>query len=156
MGDLRVLCQNFVLAGLNEREFSLTKIFVDGASRGNPGPAAAGVVFQDEKGKVLHLISRKIGVTTNNVAEYSALIFALQGALILGLKEVQIFTDSELLARQFSGDYKVRDAFLKLLANFVSHLCAGFKKVSLTHVPREENRLADAEANRALDGESFL
>ena len=127
--------------------------FVDGASRGNPGPAALGVVFQDPKGKVIKNLSVRIGITTNNVAEYYALIFALQGAIIMGAGELEVFTDSELVARQFAGEYKIKEASLKMLFLLIEHLRGGFKKLTVTHVPREKNKLADAEANRALDHE---
>ena len=129
---------------------------MDGASRGNPGPASIGVVFQNEKTGDARCLSKRIGVTTNNVAEYSALLFAMQEALVLGLKELNIFTDSELLAKQFSGEYRVKDPLLKLLSLFVTHLGRAFRELRVTHVPREENVLADREANRALDQESFL
>ena len=127
-------------------------VFVDGASRGNPGPAAIGVVFQEKKGKTLKKISLAIGLATNNVAETLALIFALQEAIIMKAEDLQVFTDSELIARQFSGEYKIKDASLKLLALLVNHLRQGFKHVSVTHVPREKNKLADEAANEALDG----
>jgi len=128
--------------------------FIDGASRGNPGAAAAGVVISDERGERSRL-SVRIGITTNNVAEYYALILALQEALILKAQEIQIFTDSELVAKQFSGEYKIKDASLKMLSLFVRQLKKGFKKVSVTHVPREENKLADSLANEALDQDLF-
>lgn len=127
--------------------------FVDGAARGNPGPAAAGVVLQDAEGKTVKTLSVAIGHATNNVAEYAALILALQEALLLGAKELKVCTDSELVAKQWSGDYKIKDASLKLLYLLASHLKSGFKKLEVTHVPRERNRLADREANRALDSQ---
>ena len=130
-------------------------VFVDGASRGNPGPASIGVVFQDEKGHTFKALSEKIGAATNNTAEYLALIFALQEALMLGMKELEIFADSELLVKQCRGEYKVREESLKQFAALVKHLRQGFRKVTISHVPRERNKLADAEANKALD-EGFL
>ena len=128
-------------------------VYVDGASRGNPGSAAIGVVFQDEKGRVLKKISLKIGETTNNVAEYAALVFALQEAVLMRLESLQIFTDSELMAKQFAGVYKIKEPSLKVLNVFVSHLRGAFHEVTLTHIPREKNKLADQEANKALDQE---
>jgi ribonuclease HI len=125
--------------------------YVDGASRGNPGPASVGVVIQSADGEAVKTLSKTIGVTTNNVAEYTALLLALQEAVMLGAKELQIFTDSELVAKQWSGDYKIKDATLKVLFLLASHLKPAFKKLAVTHVPREQNKLADAEANRALD-----
>ncbi len=129
--------------------------FIDGASRGNPGPASLGVVLQEASGKEIKSLSIKIGVATNNTAEYYALIFALQEAMILGLDELEVFTDSELVARQFGGQYKVKEASLQALWILVAHLRQGFKKLTVTHIPREKNRLADAAANKALD-QSFL
>ena len=129
--------------------------YVDGASRGNPGPASVGVVIQDAEGKPLKTISARIGTATNNIAEYYALIFALQEAMIFGAKELQIYTDSELVARQFSGQYKIKEASLQQLFLLVTQLKRGFKKLSVNHVPREQNKLADAAANQALDS-SFL
>lgn len=126
-------------------------VFIDGASRGNPGPASAGVVFQDSDGQTVKSLSIRIGHATNNVAEYSALIFALQEALMMRVKELKIFTDSELLAKQFNGEYKVKEDTIKVLYQFVSHLRKGFKSLRLSHIPREQNKLADKEANKALD-----
>ena len=125
--------------------------FVDGAARGNPGPAAAGVVLQDPEGKTLKTLSVALGHATNNVAEYAALVLALQEALLLGAKELKVHTDSELVARQWSGQYKIKDANLKVLFLLASHLKSGFKKLEVCHVPREQNQLADDQANRALD-----
>lgn len=127
------------------------RVFIDGASRGNPGEAAIGVVFQDLKGGVVKSLSLKIGTATNNVAEYCALIFALQEALIMRVQELEVFTDSELVARQFNGEYKIKEAGLRPLFLIAKNLTRGFKDVRLGHVPRSENKLADREANRALD-----
>lgn len=131
---------------------------IDGASRGNPGAAAIGVVFLGAGGEPAKTISRAIGTATNNTAETLALIFAMQEALIAGTKKLEVFTDSELVARQFSGEYRVKEPSLKQLHLLVSHLRSGFDEVTVKHVPREKNKLADAEANRALDsaGEASL
>ncbi len=115
-----------------------------------------GVVFQDPEGRTAAEISQSIGHATNNVAEYSALIFALQEGIILGAKELEIRTDSELLARQFHGQYKVKDSSIKFLYTFVRHLLRGFDKVTVTHVPREQNKTADRLANEALDGKDLF
>ena len=130
--------------------------FVDGAARGNPGPAAAGVVLQDAEGKTLKTLSVALGHATNNIAEYAALVLALQEALLLGAKELKVHTDSELVAKQWSGDYKVKDASLKVLYLLASHLKGGFKKLEVVHVRRELNQLADDEANRALDSQALF
>lgn len=127
------------------------KVFIDGASRGNPGPAAIGAVFQHADGKVFKELSFRIGTATNNVAEYTALIFALQEALMLRIEELRVFTDSELLAKQYSGEYKIKNSDLRVLSLQVNHLKKGFKTISVTHVPRGDNKLADAQANKALD-----
>lgn len=131
-------------------------VYVDGASRGNPGAASIGVVFQDGA-KVVKTISKTIGVATNNTAEYTALIFAMQEAVMMRVTELDVYTDSELVARQFSGQYKIKEPSIKLLFEFVAHLKKGFSRLTVTHVPREKNQLADAEANKALDqAEIFL
>ncbi len=153
---MRILRQDSLLAAVSAKSSSSGIVFVDGASRGNPGPGAIGVVFQDSKGKVVKSIGERIGITTNNVAEYSALIFALQEAIIMGIKDLQVFTDSELLARQFNGEYKVKDSSLKILFFLVKHLERGFHSIQVSHVVREKNTLADREANRALDQDLFL
>ena len=126
-------------------------IYVDGASRGNPGPAAFGMVIRDDSGKAVKSAGQRIGSVTNNVAEYFGLIFALQEALMLRADEVEIRTDSELVAKQFSGEYKIKDTILKALSLIVKHLERGFKLVRVVHVPREENTDADGLANKALD-----
>ena len=141
--------------GMSPQKKSNLHVFIDGASRGNPGPASAGVVFQDADGQTVKSFSIRIGHATNNVAEYSALIFALQEALMMRVKELKIFTDSELLAKQFNGEYKVKEDTIKVLYQFVSHLRQGFKSLRLSHIPREQNKLADKEANKALD-QGFL
>ena len=130
--------------------------FVDGAARGNPGPAAAGVVLQDGSGKTLQTLSVPLGRQTNNTAECCALILALQEALMLGAKEVHVYADSELVVRQFNGEYKVKEDSLKTLHALAAHLKGAFKALTVSHVPREKNRLADAEANRALDKSDFF
>lgn len=137
-------------------KLSRATVFIDGASRGNPGPAAVGIVFQDGAGNALKNISVAIGLATNNVAEYCALVFAMQEALFMRVGELKVFTDSELLTRQFSGEYKVKEPTLRVLFLIVSHLKHGFKSVTVTHVPRERNTFADREANRALDQNSFF
>ncbi len=129
--------------------------YVDGASRGNPGPASLGVVLLDLEEKPIKTLSARIGTATNNIAEYYALIFALQEAILLKADELQVYTDSELVAKQFSGEYKIKDASLQQLFLLVSHLKQGFKKLAVSHVPREKNKLADAAANQALDN-TFL
>lgn len=125
------------------------KIYTDGACSGNPGPAAIGVVIL-ENGKKIKEISQCIGEATNNIAEYTALIFALQEALILKAKNVKIFTDSELMYKQVMGQYKVKNASIRMLFDQVIHLKEGFESFDLNHVYREENKDADLLATQAL------
>ena len=155
MDRLRVLCENTLLAFVSSQKVSKITAYVDGAARGNPGPAAAGVVFLKDE-KTVKTLSVPIGNNTNNVAEYCALILALQEALMMGVRELQVFTDSELVTKQFNGEYKVKEPSLKALYSLASHLRGGFDKLKLTHVPREENTLADDAANKALDRLDFF
>jgi ribonuclease HI len=126
----------------------------DGAARGNPGPAAAGVVVEDARGRALARLGRLLGRATSNEAEYRAVIIALGEAQRLGAKEVELRTDSELLARQLNGVYRVRAPNLKPLHAEARALLGGFAASRVRHVPREENREADRLANRALDAGS--
>ena len=125
------------------------EIFVDGACSGNPGRAGIGVTIQDQ-GKVIKEISKAIGEATNNIAEYTALIYALQEAMLLKAKKLQIYTDSELLFRQVTGIYKVKNENLKFLCDQVQRLMTGFNHVDIKHVCREENKKADKLATQSL------
>jgi len=124
-------------------------IFVDGACSGNPGPAAIGVVINQGE-KRLKEISRSIGEATNNIAEYSALICALQEALILKASDLKVFTDSELVFKQVTGKYKVKNQNMKNLCEQVQQLLRGFQKVDFQHVLREKNKEADRLATSAI------
>jgi len=126
-------------------------IYVDGASRGNPGPAGVGIAIKDERGITKARISRYIGETTNNQAEYKALIMGLREAAKLKAEHVDIRTDSKLLAEQIQGNYKVRNANLRLLFQQVKQLLADFKSFTIVFIPRRQNANADALANEALD-----
>ena len=128
-------------------------IYTDGAARGNPGPAGAGAVARDESGVVVDEACRFLGRATNNVAEYSALILALERAGELGARELEIRADSELVVRQMKGEYKIRNDKLRELAQQVARLARGFDEVRYVHVRREQNRAADRLANRAIDAE---
>ncbi|HLW59995.1 MAG TPA: ribonuclease HI family protein [bacterium] len=128
-------------------------ICFDGASRGNPGPAAIGVVVL-EKGVPIREIGEVIGETTNNVAEYRALLRGLREAAALGARSVRIQSDSELVVRQLSGQYQVRSEALAPLHREARARMREFEQVDVVHVPREDNRGADALANLALDGQS--
>ncbi|HLN14750.1 MAG TPA: ribonuclease HI family protein [bacterium] len=125
-------------------------VSIDGASRGNPGPAAIGVAVTRD-GHPVREIAEAIGVTTNNVAEYRAFLRALEEAAALGARRVRVQSDSELLVRQLSGQYKVRSPQLLPLHRMALARRREFDEVSVVHVPREQNRAADALANRALD-----
>ena len=125
-------------------------IYCDGAAKGNPGDAGIGVVISDEKGDVLREVSDYIGVTTNNVAEYSALVRGLHEAADLGAVQIEIRTDSELLARQLSGVYRVRSANLKPLHEEAVALLRSFDRVSISHVVRDLNKRADELANEGI------
>ncbi|OFX33630.1 MAG: hypothetical protein A2Z07_04775, partial [Armatimonadetes bacterium RBG_16_67_12] len=126
-------------------------MFVDGASRGNPGPAAIGVIVQDARGRVVGEIAEYLGETTNNVAEYQALLHALKDAKARGASELEIYADSDLLVRQINGSYKVRSPHLAPLHAAAARALAGFAKWRIGHIPREKNTAADALANRAID-----
>lgn len=126
-------------------------VFIDGASRGNPGPSGIGAAFYDGGASPVKQLSRPLGHTTNNVAEYLACIYALQDALQEGYSAVAVKTDSELLVRQLSGQYKVRDPLLKLFHDLVVHLMQGFERCTVTHVPRTQNKVADRLAGQAAD-----
>ncbi len=131
-------------------------IYVDGCSRGNPGPSGIGIIVCDEAGKAIVNISKYIGDATNNVAEYNALIYGLQEALILRADEVIINTDSELLAKQLNKEYKIKDVVLKPLYEQAKHLLTGFKKYEIKHINRTENKGADKLANKAIGQESLF
>lgn len=132
--------------------------FTDGAARGNPGDAGIGIVIQDEQGAIVKTLKKYIGKATNNVAEYTALITALEylgNTETLKCTEIVVYTDSELMARQINGEYKVKDAGLKLLFQKVKLLLheASFT-FSIRHIPRSQNKEADALANEAIDAKS--
>lgn len=126
------------------------RIQIDGAARGNPGPAGIGVVISDGAGRRVKEISAYLGEATNNVAESCALIIALQEALRLSAGQVAVSTDSELLARQVTGAYRVKDRRLQWLHVLIRNLAEGFKRFEIQHVPREQNRQADRLAARAV------
>ena len=125
-------------------------INTDGLSKGNPGTAAIGATIKDERGKMLATISQRIGITTNNVAEYKALIVALRMAIKLKATQVEIRADSELMIRQLKGRYKVKSEGLKPLYIEVTQLLVKFEGVTLKYIPRELNTEADKLANDAV------
>jgi ribonuclease HI len=127
------------------------RINIDGGSRGNPGPAAYGVVIQDPSGKAVARLKKYIGRSTNNVAEYYGLIAALDYAQSHGIRAVRIESDSELLVKQMRGQYKVKSAELRPLHERARKMAQTFESFRIDHVFREQNREADALANEALD-----
>lgn len=126
-------------------------LMVDGAARGNPGEAGCGAVIYDERGKLLDELYRYLGHATNNVAEYEGLLMGLEGVLRLGGKTLRVESDSQLLVRQLNGLYRVKDEKLKRLYQKASSLLRQFQAYRIIHVPREQNRVADKLANRAID-----
>ncbi len=142
-----------------EKNIQNVVIFTDGGSRGNPGPAAIGVVIKDDKGTVLKSYGEAIGETTNNEAEYRAVISGLQKVKALLGKEkikkitVHCFMDSELVVKQLTGKYKIEQE--KLFPFFIKiwNLRIEFGAIEFTHVPREKNKEADRQVNEALDKE---
>ncbi len=126
-------------------------LYTDGASRGNPGPAAIGAVIKDGQGRVLGKISRRIGRTTNNQAEYQAVIAALEEAIRLGVAGVVIKSDSELVVEQINGRYRVKNPALKPLHQRVRELQSLFQSFAIASIPRRQNTEADRLSNAALD-----
>lgn len=126
-------------------------LFSDGGSRGNPGPAAYGAVLFADDGTVLREISAFLGITTNNVAEWSGLIAGLEAALELGVDEIDVRLDSELVVRQILGAYRVKQEHLIPLHAKAKGLLRRFAHTHVRHVPRERNKEADALLNQVLD-----
>jgi ribonuclease HI len=127
------------------------KLFTDGGSRGNPGPAAYGFVLEAEDGTVLDARGEGIGIATNNVAEYSALVAGLERAVEAGVDELEVVSDSELLVKQMRGEYRVKNQALQDLFLDASRLARKIDRVTYTAVRREHNELADSLVNEALD-----
>ncbi len=127
------------------------EIFVDGASRGNPGPSGIGIVFYDDKKNVVKKLFKFIGNATNNIAEYTALIYALQEALIDRYNNITIKSDSELLTRQLRGEYRVKNENLRYFYEQFLHLSRGFSNIRIVSIGRKENGVADKLANKAID-----
>jgi ribonuclease HI len=126
-------------------------IYVDGASRNNPGHSAAGLVIADSTGRILLEEGVYLGIGTNNAAEYRALLLALEKARELGADGLVIHSDSELVVRQMQGRYRVKEPALQVLHAAANRLAGEFREVRYVHVPRERNRHADLLANGALD-----
>ena len=128
------------------------EIYIDGASKGNPGPSGIGVVICRD-GETIKNVSSYIGNATNNIAEYTALVYALQEALKLKAESLKINTDSELLCKQFNGLYKIKNPNIIGMYNQITQLLTGFKKVLVINIPREQNKGADKLATLAIKKE---
>jgi ribonuclease HI len=128
------------------------RLFTDGGARGNPGPAAAAYVLEADDGTVLAAHGEAIGIATNNVAEYRALVLGLAKARDIGVEELEVVSDSELLVKQMRGEYKVKNAALLELSQEAARLAGELGGVRYTAVRREHNDLADRLVNEALDG----
>lgn len=135
----------------NTTKITEVKLFGDGGSRGNPGPSASGYVIKDMSDKILESNGEYLNITTNNQAEYHSLKIGLERAQQLGARTVHIYMDSLLVVNQIKGIFKVRNAELKPVYERVKNLMAEFTATDITHVPRELNKLADAEVNKILD-----
>jgi ribonuclease HI len=127
------------------------RLWTDGGARGNPGPAAYAFVLETEDGTVLEARGEAIGVTTNNVAEYSALVAGLREACARGVDDLEVRSDSELMVKQMRGEYRVKNRDLQALFLEASRLARELGDVTYTHVRREHNELADRLVNEALD-----
>jgi len=126
-------------------------IFTDGGARGNPGPAASGAVIKSLDGETLAQVMKYLGRTTNNQAEYTAIIIGLEKAKRLGATQVTLFMDSELATKQLKGEYRVKDPEIAKRFLEVKNLLPSFDRVTFTHVRREKNTEADALVNKCLD-----
>jgi ribonuclease HI len=127
------------------------KLFTDGGSRGNPGPSASAYILEDATGKVIDTGAAFIGENTNNVAEYSALLMGMISARKLGVSELFVFADSQLMIRQIKQEYKIKNDTLKELANLVWQASLVFDRLEYTHIKRTENEIADQLVNQILD-----
>lgn len=127
------------------------KIYTDGGARNNPGPAAIGVIIKNEQNQILKKISKYLGVTTNNQAEYYAVIEALKVALGFKVEIINIYLDSQLVAEQLNRKFKIKDKDLAPLFVQIWNLSLKFKKITFNHIPREQNKEADKLVNQCLD-----
>jgi len=127
------------------------RLYSDGAARGNPGPAGAGAVLMTTQGEIVAELGRFLGSATNNFAEYQGLLSGLRKAAELGARDLEVFSDSQLLVRQLEGRYRVRHPGLKPLFEEAQRLLRAFPSVHVHHIPRELNTAADRMSNRAID-----
>lgn len=129
-------------------------LFADGGSRGNPGPAASAAVLLDPGGELIEEVGAYLGIATNNVAEWTALVLGLEAAAKRGIRRLGVRLDSELVVKQLGGEYRVKHAGLQPLYARARRLLRDFAEVEIRHVPRKQNALADALVNRVLDQEA--
>ncbi|MEX2014599.1 MAG: reverse transcriptase-like protein [Candidatus Saccharimonadales bacterium] len=136
-----------------KKDFKLkeAKLYTDGGSRGNPGPSALGYAIFNQNDKIIEKNSRYLGIATNNQAEYQALKEGLEASLILGVKKIDVFMDSLLVVNQLKGLYKVKNGDLIPVNQAVRRILTEFDSYSLTHIPREQNTVADSMVNECLD-----
>lgn len=128
------------------------EVFIDGASKGNPGEASVGILIRQD-GKVAKTVSKAIGLATNNVAEYTALLYALEELLAMNAKKIKVHTDSALLYNQLLGKYQVKNDLLKTLFDQAQELGRKFEDIQIVNIPREKNQEADQLANQAFKKE---
>jgi ribonuclease HI len=150
------MARRFPRAHEGKREAMKVRLYTDGGARGNPGPAAYAFVLEAEDGTVLAAEGQAIGVATNNVAEYSALVAGLERAVELGLDDVEVVSDSELLGKQMRGEYRVKNDALRALSLEAAALARKLRRVEYRAVRREHNELADRLVNEALDAAAGL
>jgi ribonuclease HI len=136
---------------LAEERIPRTRLYTDGAARGNPGPAGAGAVIVSPEGHIVAKVGKFLGDNTNNYAEYMGLILGLKRAKAMGIKELQVLADSELLVKQLNGEYQVKAANLKPLHDEARALLGAFPSIEVRHIPRDQNAAADEMSNRAID-----
>ncbi len=129
-------------------------LFADGGSRGNPGPAASAAVLLDPDGELVEEVGAYLGIATNNVAEWTALLLGLEAAAKRGIQRLSVRLDSELVVKQLRGEYRVKHAGLQPLYHRARQLLRAFSEVDIRHVPRKQNALADRLVNRLLDQEA--
>ncbi|MFH1665688.1 MAG: ribonuclease HI family protein [Candidatus Omnitrophota bacterium] len=140
----------------NDASTGEIRIFADGGSRGNPGPAGIGAVLLDKNGERVGEVSKYIGIATNNVAEYLAVVYALQEAVFLGAGGITLNLDSQLVARQLKGEYRVKDQNILKFFDLAVNLLRGFGAVEIFEIPREENKDADDLVNRAINLKALI
>lgn len=136
-----------------QTDLAKAKLFTDGGSRGNPGPSALGYVIFDIQDAIIKEESEYLGVTTNNQAEYRALIAGLKDALAMGVSELEVYMDSQLVVNQVKGDWKVKNGDIQPVNTEARALAAQFKHVTFSYVPRAMNKIADGLVNQCLDSQ---